>query len=699
MFRFFYKAVFVVLLFASVLLWTGFIATQQKNTSGQRSICDEMSAFTSGRWGPCKGKGLKCGSSGMDIEFDCPSGIVAIYVNNAGQLRFTKGSLPPVERRRLQGDVNRFINQVYSRMNKYGQPVLSTPWYMADYNRLVTIGHQFSTSPRKAMVWLLGMLLLVFYIAFGMGMFGFGEWHRDDIPVVWLVILALLLRIFLAPWQIHDLTLYVPQYHGQIATIFHSYTSSWYRLFQSLFVSLAGASDKGWFFFNALASGFTIPPFYLVIRKLTDSRKAALSAAFLLTLSPNIVRYAPTDCHHNLLLLHLFWGMALMLTSRTKSIFAGIILLGFAAFLRPEGVVFVLAAFVVMDRRWLAQVKAHQWILISLVLLLLFLPLDLLSIKSKIGVSLVKQKSNKWLTFMTPGFAFSLLQGILPLKDTYMPVWRFSFSGLLIRILIGFGLFAGLPSLRLTARRLFVAGMVAAAPVYLLCEPYTAIYAADSIPAIAFMTGVAGIGLYDVAQRIKPGTQPLLVALAILVGGVILMENLGWIRKHLCFQTEYSILVAHKKLLHGRCVLLTWNKRDQDLGLYRYPELDIHGCKVVNCFGRACRIPDPSSMPVFYFRDTSCLIRWTGPSHYKNAPGVSGPLPACAAFERRLLLKPIDVRKVNIDITRYVIPRTGRIGLFKVTGLSPKYLTKFGSRSPQAAHLLHHCTNNLGLRR
>ncbi len=631
-------------------------------------MCDEMSPLASGQWGPCMGNGLKCGTWGMFITFDCPNGKVSIHVNTLGQVDVSKGKIDPVGRRRLLGDVRTFIKGTFERLDQGKTPLVKAPLYINGRKILATVVHRIAKSRRLAVVWGLGILLLLLYMSFGAGIFGFGEWRRPDIHVVWVLSLALLLRVLLAPWQIHDLSLYVPQYNAQIATIFKDSTSSWYRLLQSLFVSLAGPSDKAWFLFNALVSGLTIPAFYLVIRNLTESRIVALAASILLTVQPDVIRYAPTDCHHNLLLFNLFWGMALLQSYRVKGLVAGIILLGFAAFLRPEGIVFVLAALLVMDRRLITSIKAHPWVLTSFAFLLLFIPLGLFSETSKVEYFLANwHRHFNWSSFFMTNFATRLLMVVLPLRDTYLPVWRFSLSGLLMRILIGFGLFAAVPTLRSSARRLFMAGLMAAAPVYLLCEPYIAIYAGDNLPAITFMTGVAGIGLYDISRRLKPVSRPLVVLFALLAGVLMISENLGWIRKHLCFQTEYSILVSHRGLFRGHCVLLTWDKQDQDLGLYSYPDLD--GCRVMNCYGRSCKIPEPSTMSVFYFRDTSCLIRRAGVFPSKNTPDVRGPVPACAIFERHMVLKPVDVRQVGIDLNRYVIPRSGKIGLFRVTDL------------------------------
>jgi hypothetical protein len=204
---------------------------------------------------------------------------------------------------------------------------------------------------------LLGVLPLIGFLwLYISGSFGYGSPRREDWPALLVFLLALGTREGYARHGIEELEIYF--YYG----VFPNRHSVVHPLLEMFVQPLGRDPYRFMMHVNGIMGSLAALPLYLFVRQRTQSDTTAVLVATFYAVHPVLVQMAPTDGHNALLLFSWFSGLALLTAEHIgpRQMFAGATLLGIAATSRAEGVLYLVAALLLLDlRAVLAAVRRH----------------------------------------------------------------------------------------------------------------------------------------------------------------------------------------------------------------------------------------------------------------------------------------------------------------------------------------------------
>ena len=582
-------------------------------------------------WEPCK---ASKGDKDQVYIFQCPYGEIDVMIYPNSHIQLLRTSMPHNKAGMILQDIQNVVNK-YKKTSSYDD---TDEW----------------------MNWIAWWMIISISLIYLLFFYSMKYLKSDAKPEDWLTItiitaIGLALRLILPHWQNHDLSLYFPGMIRNIPMAWTTHTSLQVplKVFYLILGYIARPVATSWdyyFIFNAILSGLTLIPLYLVVKDISNSMAIAIITTLLVATHPDIVRFAPTDCAHNLMMFNMIWGMWLLRHNKSLLQGIGISMLIVGAGFRPEGMVIAISALLFARRDSLYEALKNKLVLVGLILLLMPLLIgigytDHIRVSSKVNAGDIG-----FLNLLNlPENLFWL---IMPVKYPFFSGWRLDITGLFVRSLIVYA-FVGRHKWRRLTKMSVLAAFIAVLPVAYICSLTSILYAEDIIPALYFIYIAVGIGIWHfIEAHIKTRKRVLAIASAAILSTFSLAEHYSWLRYQASYNIEFALLRKYTPVLLSHPPLITWRVLERDRGMYDLVINDI------NCRYSTCR---KNLSGLYYFRDTSCFKKGSG-----NKDGYCLMDPDCKVFEEHLTLKPVEIKTVAFTFSRGQKTCNAKIGLFLI---------------------------------
>ena len=490
------------------------------------------------------------------------------------------------------------------------------------------------------------------------GFFGYDSARRSDWVGLVPFIVALGVRELFTLHSIQEIEIQFAQ--GPLDK--HSVV---YPLLQMFFAPLVSDPHAFTMHMNGVLGAVACLSMYLFVRQRLESRTAGVLCALFLATHPLVARFSPTDGPYSLLLAAWFSGLALLSTPGlgARALFGGVMLLGIAATVRIEGVVFLVASLLMLDPRVLiGGIRRHRLVATS----------ALLAVAVLGAVQMY--------------FVLRFNRGNVPALPTFgAAVGLVAANGRIFAALVAIGALSGFVIRRWFGLFAFVAMLVVIAPVV---DSTQSIALHRLVPAFALQAMVAGIGAYALTAWVSWARRWRWLATVpgALAAVFVLVQHRTELTKPYVFTEEYELVRRH--LAPGgvparHCTLATCDTSlVGDADIHDFAQV-VPGVKVLACHGADCLTELSSDECVYYVRSVACYFHPAGvPLGCASAGiGAEGEGLGClsersASFERSVELEPVEVRTLDVlgtfAASRRNYPQRAQIGLFRVR---PKRVT------------------------
>jgi hypothetical protein len=433
-----------------------------------------------------------------------------------------------------------------------------------------------------------------------------------------------------------------------------------YPLLQLLYSPFVADPHSFTMHLNGVLGAVACLPLYLFVRRGCDSPAAGFACAMFFAAHPLVARFAPTDGPYSLLLLTWFAGLALLSTPHlgARALRTGITLLGIAATLRIEGMVYLVAGLLMLEWRPLyAALRQHP--LTAAEAILTVAALAAVQMYFVLGFNLVNMPSvpgaEAWLALTCsslPGYAALGLVAAM--------------SGLVNGSWLGLRALGALALIML--------------PVIHSCHP---IALHRFAPVAALQALIAGLGVWTIATvlpKLRQSLTPTL-ALSTLLALGILYSHRDQLSRPYVFTQQYELVRRHlapRGVIRDDCTLMTFNSvawGDTDLHDFAQvvPGMPVLDCRAADCIGDLAR-----DGCFYYVRSSGCYFHDEGvPAHCLDPVPTEIPTlclnPTCATFEATAALTPVETFSVDLVDTfpefARQYPARAPVGLFRVSGV------------------------------
>jgi hypothetical protein len=496
------------------------------------------------------------------------------------------------------------------------------------------------------------MLIAAFLWLVISGFFGYGSARRSDWVALVPFLIALVIREVFTLHSVQEIEIYFATAPVDKHSVVHP-------LLQTFFFPIVLDPHRFTMHMNGVLGALACLPMYVFVRQRMRSRTAAFLCALFLAVHPLVARFSPTDGPHALLLFSWFSGLALLSahTLDARAIFGGFVLLGIAATLRIEGMVYLAAALAILDLRALAAGVWRHRAAAAIAILAV--------------AALVALQMHFTLRFN--------LGNVPPIPTVEVILRPITYGGPLFAVLVAVGAASGIVMKPRLGLFVCLAMLLVSMPV---ADSLFPIALHRLVPVFALQAMLAGIGAYALTAWIPTtghwrwcATLPGIVA-----AGNLLVQNGGDLTRSYVFNEEYDLVRRHLAP-NGE------SSRQSTLMTFKpWSDFDVHdfapvvpGITVLNCHDGGC-VAAARRGSSYYLRSAACYFHSDGvPAACKDAAtaGTEQCLnEASAGFEASVELEAIEVRGVDLWETFREFhgnyPRRADIGLFRVFPEKPE---------------------------
>jgi hypothetical protein len=448
-----------------------------------------------------------------------------------------------------------------------------------------------------------------------------------------------------------------------------------YPIIRRLLVMAGTDAVTGLFRFNAVVDTLTIAPLFLLLRSRGAGAAAGFFSCLFFAVHPVLARFAPTDAHYPLLMFFWMSGCALLSRGGAVRVLSGLALLGLAASMRIEGLIYVAASPLLIGPRRIVEIlRKPAPAAASLAGIAAVSALAWLQYRAKYPCWTGERAD--FLALLTgPGkFAANLIE-TLSFSATDMLQW----SGPLQTAMAALGAAASFLSRRLR----WGLGATAA---YVLVTAVTYRDAYNMAPWVlhrampGFLLQCMLCGLFTGLLVDSLKGPRLKAAAMILLGSSVAVltpvSEMEFLRREYEFNTEFRILAELRdpgRAKGADCSLL-FVRPSHDFGLHEPEHVPVSIGRVFcdgtgNCLKKALE-----GGCVYYFRNAACYR--TDLTNVKD--GVQNPL--CRDLEDAMMLEPVSEATADLLDSFGYDNYVGKtvIGLYRVKG--PRDRTGAGGR-------------------
>jgi hypothetical protein len=493
------------------------------------------------------------------------------------------------------------------------------------------------------------------------GYFGYGSACRRDWVGLVPFLVALVLREVFTLHSVQEIEIQFA--HGPVGR--HSIV---YPLLQMFFIPIVRDTQSFTMHMNGVLGAIACLGMYLFVRQRVGSRSAGFLCALFLALHPVLTRFSPTDGPYSLLLATWLGGLALLSTPEldARSIIGGAALLGIAATTRMEGMLFLVASLLMLDRRLLLK-AARCDLIVAAFSFLVVAALEAVQMYALLPMHLGGRIS-----------AGALGMVLLPDFDSWFEdaVWVSAYNSFVFAAFVWLGAAAGLWNRYRLGLRAY-AGMIVVLAV--IARSWGAGFVLHRmIPAYALQAMIAGMGAYSLLGWIPAMSRWrwLAVIPGTIAATYVAAEHHGDLTKPYVFTEEYELVRSHLApggVPQAACALMTFNAIGSDIDIHDFGQV-VPGVKILDCRRIDCVSELSNGGCVYYVRSAACYLNESGVPAACAEGGVTetGDRLACmnercASFEKSVELQPVETRTIDIRNTfntdwRY----PAEVGLFRV---------------------------------